>query len=670
MISFPLGRWAPATVRAFGVALVCLCALWSPAFAQHGDGAPADSLDAQARERQARSRSFIRDAPAERVHVEEVEPSFSRRLLALQRRAKSDPEGALPGMEELFEENPGDHQLRLLLARVYRDLGRLDRAEAILRSLLVDFPAAAGYRDELIRVLLRNGSEAEGLALLRNIYEGGQPRAGGYEEAASLLQGAGRYDLIEEVYRKGLAALPAHEESGRLRLLRRLLDHLSFEQRPADLLRTVAAEMLGFSPVLRQRLLEHSTSLLVDSGRDDELLALADSLAAGEHGPELAAALSGLYLSAGDYTRFAERVIQARIQGLDRPYWLFEEGERCLQGMSGDPAEQRRAAASIFDTVLALSTEVELRNRCRLELAGIRLDEDAEQRLRGDPPGETEVAELRGLLAKLRDEMPGSTWAGRALLLELRFVRDRLGNAAAADALLRDWLVDPNRGSDRETLWALELELGENLLAQDKVGAARGHFESMSRTVRAPLLMSWVRYRLCQLDILAGDLSAAQDSLAALAKDEPGGLLANDALDLALLLAESSTWPGTVREFLSGALALEFTSRPLDAAGRLLAFTREFTDDPAAPGLLYRAGQLLEEGYDGRGAIAAWTELADHHAADFRAPQGLEMASRLALRIGDRPLARLLLERLEDEHPDFPMRPGLRDLQARLTEEI
>ena len=92
-----------------------------------------------------------------------------------------------------------------------------------MRSLLADFPAATGYRDELIRVLFRRGKEAEGFALLRGIYESDHPRAGGFEEAASLLQGIARYDLIEDVYRKGLAELPAHEERGRLRLLRRQL---------------------------------------------------------------------------------------------------------------------------------------------------------------------------------------------------------------------------------------------------------------------------------------------------------------------------------------------------------------------------------------------------------------------------------------------------------------
>ena len=112
-----------ATGRARCAALVILIAIALPAAAQHADEAP-DSLDRRAR----KLPSFIRDASPERVIVQEVEPSFSRRLLRLQRQAKKDPEGALPGMEELLSENPGDHQLRLLLARIYRDLDRLDRA--------------------------------------------------------------------------------------------------------------------------------------------------------------------------------------------------------------------------------------------------------------------------------------------------------------------------------------------------------------------------------------------------------------------------------------------------------------------------------------------------------------------------------------------------------------
>ena len=55
---------------------------------------------------------------------------------------------------------------------------------------------------------------------------------------------------------------------------------------------------------------------------------------------------------------------------------------------------------------------------------------------------------------------------------------------------------------------------------------------------------------------------------------------------------------------------------------------------------------------------------------DFRAPQGLEKAARLALRMGDRALASELLARLVTEHPESPLRPGLRDLQESLEEDV
>lgn len=596
--------------------------------------------------------------------------SLPRTLLHLQQLLNRDPETAVERLEKLYEAHPTHHQLRLILGRAYRLTGRLDRAEEILRELSREYPESSGYRGELIQTLFRAGKDEEASELLRTVYRKPRPSAGNFEEAASLLMGVNRMRKVEEVYREGLTTLPREDARGRLRLARRLFELYNLESAPDRILRLLAELQPEFeSPDTAARLLTHAQRFLAEAEQPELLRPLADSLAVAPGGGKLAGVLREIYLAAGDYDAFAEQVLIAARAG--RPdTWFQEEGLRCLDDDRGDPARRRAAARRLFEAGLAeADLEPSLRAELRLRLAGIRLEEDAAARLAGEEPSEDEVAELRAMLAALRGENPASLAATRALIEELRFLRERLGRVDEADALLRAWFLEPDRAGGREIDAALELELGENLLAARRNDEAREHYTSILAGRRSGSAGAWASLRLAQILVLDGQKMAAQDSLASLAKLDPGSVLANDALDLALLLAESATWPATVQTFLDGSLALEYAGDLSGAAERLMAFAAEFPGDPASPALLYRAGELHLRALDGAAALTAWTLLADEHPDDFRAPQALEDAARLAYRLGDRPRAGKLLDRILLEHPGFPLRPGLRDLQERLEED-
>ena len=596
--------------------------------------------------------------------------SLSERMMEAQHLMESHPEQALALLEGLGEREAQHPNVRFLKAQICRQLGRGEEAETFLRALMEEFPESGGYREELARVLFMSGRDAQAMQILEQGFASERPRADDFEGAAALLQSVSRFDLIEGVYRRGLAALPASDERGRQRLIVRLLDHLLLEDRAADMLRTLAGELQhSKDPKIKQGLFEHGEQLVSELPEPRALLVLADSLSASEAGPALAGALRGLYLAAGEYEAFARRVLEVRQPPGDRPLWLYNQGLRCLtEGPPGQAEARRRAAEAIFAKLLEAKPDEELAIRARWQLIRIRKDREADRRLCGEIPSEAEIEKTLGLMSELWLKHPSSLWASEAFVVQLRYLRETLGRAEEADRLLRLWLANPDRGDDTESLWALELELGENLLALNRFDEARGHYASLVKTSRESGLTGWSRYRLAQLLILDKQLPAAQDSLAALAKEMPGSPLANDALDLALLMAESQQWPSTVREFLEGALVQELAARPVEAAERLLVFAREFPDDEAAPALLYRAGILLERGLSGKRAIESWLLLADLHAGDFRAPQGLEKAARLALRMGDRVQARELLDRLIREHPESPLRPSLKDLQESLME--
>lgn len=596
---------------------------------------------------------------------------LARQLLRIQQQMNRNPDLALARLEALDSEHPQNHQLRLQLGRAYRLTGDLVRSEEVLRALLREFPASTGYRGELIQTLFRAGKDSEASFLLRGIHDRKPPSAGKYEEAASILMAANRMRMVTEVYREGLEVLPASDERGRLRLIRRLYELYNLENDPVSILRLMAEERLKFGDSnLRRRLLDSAGSLLAEAEGPERLVPMADSLAAAADGHELAEILREIYLAVRHYERFAEQVLLAPVDTRLRGDWLHDEGLRCLNHRRGQSESRRRAAARLFTAGLeAPNLSGALRSKLRFQLARIRLNEDADARLRGEVPSDEEVSALRGHLRAMRLENPTSQWATQSLIEELRYLRVRLGAASVADSLLRSWLLEPERARGLEIEAALELELGENLLAARRFDDARGHYESILAASRSRSARNWAGFRLANLLALDGDKQAAQDSLAALAKAEPAGALANDALDLALLLAEASTWPETVVAFLDGSLALECAGDFVGAADRLLAFAVKFPEDPASPALLYRAGLLYLGALRGPVALEAWLLLADKHPDHFRAPQALEQAARLSFRIGDRARARELLERILVEHPTFPLRPSLRDLQDSLEED-
>ncbi len=596
---------------------------------------------------------------------------LTRQLLGIQRLMRRDPEEAVSRMETLYLEHSRSHQLRLQLARACRLTGRLERSEELLRSLLDEYPESSGYRNELILTLFRAGKDAAADQLLAEITADRPARASAFEEAASLLMNANRMRRVESVYREGLGALPPKDERGRLRLLLRLFEVLSMEGASDRILLLLAETRPGFDdPSLRGRLMGYGERFLSESEDSEELIPMADSLAAAPDGRAMAEILREIYLAVGDHEGFATQVLRAPVPSELRPTWFHDEGMRCLDDRRGDPGPRRAAAARLFEAGLERIDEVHpLRARLRLQLARLRLEADAEARLRGELPGEENVAALRGLLQNVREDNPGSEWSTYALIEELRFLRERLRAVEEAEALLRAWFLEPERARGLVVEGALELELGETLMASGRFEEARGHFLAIHSAQRSGNATSWAAFRLAQLLVLDGDKAAAQDSLAGIAEARPGGALANDALDLALLLAESAAWPSTVQAFLDGSFTLEYAGDREGAAVRLHAFAIEFPDDPASPALLYRAGQLFLQALRGEPALAAWLLLADHHPDSFRAPQALEQAARLALRIGDPARARLLLERILLEHPAFPLRPGLRDLQEQLEED-
>jgi len=596
-------------------------------------------------------------------------------LYRAQSLMRSRPDLALEMLRELVEAHPGQDHLRFELARAHLRLDQFEEAESILRELLERSPGSAGIVSELILLMLRSGREEEGRRLAEEAFLTPPLRDRSFRDLARLYREADRYDLAEEAYLLGLRRLPDSDQRGRVRLMEGLITEYALNGRTKAMLEAyldwpgeAAKDPATLSLMRRiERKLREMDELAAE-------VALADSLAVGVEGAKLAPLLREIYFAARDWDAYLREVERSFPKDFrERQSWLAGEARRC--------EDWPPAARSIWTRVLEDDPRSFEGRQARLALLRLDIEDDALDRLRG---GEG-IEGLAGELAALASVDFSAEVNLEISLARQDLLRRVLGDAPAAEAALREDLLRPYGWFPLLGKWRLEAELGLDLLAQERIDEARAlysdlleasrprvdvpaYLEDLPRMLQRAESHLASRYQLARIAILDGD-AGAQDSLAAIAKEFPSSRQANDALEDALLLAESASWPKSLSELLTGSLELEILQRPLKAAERLVPFTEEFPGDAATAPLLYRSGLLYERGLRGREALEAWERLAadfpDHH----RAVPALERAARLSLRMGEVARARELLERIIVEHPDATQVPGLRELRDRLEEE-
>ena len=603
--------------------------------------------------------------------------NLAQRLQSAQSLMRARPDLALDLLQQLNREYPGQDHLLFEMSRAQVLLEQYDEAELLLRDLLSRSPLSLGIGTELAKLLLRTGREAEGRRMAEEMYLAGSYRSSSFAALADLYRSVDRYDLAESAYKLGLERLSPRDERGRARLFEGLLQEYSIGGRPEAILTAFADWPHDYKEHPPTRNLVRSAERLLREHEDlPQLSSLADSLGTAPSGERLAPLLREIHFAGGDWESYL-REVQRAYPGEDSAQraWLKNEARRC--------EEQPRVARRIWEILLAEGGASPEGRQAQLALLLLDLEADAVTRLRGEP-GDANLAEE---LADLCDRNWGDDQNLQICLARQDFLRRRLGEAAAAEEAIREALLKPFAWFPRHETWRLEIELGLDLLALEREDEARGLFEALAAATgtdgavdpSAMVELSRLRqrgeahlaarYHLARTDILTGGLQAAQDSLAELAKEYPSAREANDALEDALLLAESAQWPQSLAKLMRGSLELEIRQRPLEAAERLALFVDEFPEDESLPTLLFRMGTLYEEAYRSGEAIEVWTRLERDFPEHHRAASALERAARLSLRMGDAARARQFIEGLMDRHPESTQLPGLRELREQVSEE-
>jgi tetratricopeptide (TPR) repeat protein len=147
------------------------------------------------------------------------------------------------------------------------------------------------------------------------------------------------------------------------------------------------------------------------------------------------------------------------------------------------------------------------------------------------------------VLAKVRAGSPGSTRLYSAQVLLARHTRDVLKDPAAAAQRLERLLLNlelPIKG-----IALCRLELGLSHMAAGDTARARTVLTRLGRGARFREAAGHAHYHLARLDLAQGNWDTARERLSAVALENAQADYANDALELAVLVAEEQARPNS-----------------------------------------------------------------------------------------------------------------------------
>ncbi|MBK6898937.1 MAG: hypothetical protein IPH09_06595 [bacterium] len=529
-----------------------------------------------------------------------------------------DDERAADLCREGLRERPG--QLRLLRALAGAEMarGRLPEARAALDELFAASPNRATSVADAVGLWRAHGHPAEALALCDSLRAAqGDARVFQRQRAACLLE----LDRVEDGVAEAAGELAANPLN--LPLVRdELLDLLPARSQRE---RAVAALAQLDRDAPAARLLR--AELLLRLGRADAAAAatadLADDPAAAQvllHAASILAKELPLETEAGTIRPVAD--------------WLLAT----LEKLAGSAAVPRGQQLKVLDLLAGVCEDVLV-----LDTPG---------------PDRAEAARrLDAVLELVRARSPGSTRLYSARIRLAAYTRDVLGRPAEAAATLERLLVDLDLPLEGVAL--ARLALGETYLAARDTARARTVLTRLGRSPQYRDAAGRAHYLLALLDFAQGGWETARDRLASVALDGSASDVANDALDLGLLIAEELMQPTGGPSRLAAYAPAVGAALVRDDAARLAAlqaFVRDVAGDAAEDRLLDRvrlelAETLLRAG-DADGAASQCRLVSTAHPSGPLAPRALLREGAALVAAGRAQDGRAAWERLLLQYPD------------------
>lgn len=555
--------------------------------------------------------------------------------------------------------------LRRRLARLYRDFDRWQDLEGLL--LENDDPAKMdiGQLRLLAEALYELDRPSEGRAVLQRILDRDPSDASLARLVANVLSQRGLYAEAIEVYLAARQRLATpHEFAQNLgQLYARLRRPVEAAREYA---RAVVASPLNLS-LMRGQILELSNRFPDQASR---MLAAVDDVASDEpEVPQLGIVAAELLVRSGHDEEAWERVqpllddpelvqellrmalaglADSRLPGADAGRVLdrLSLSARVARGLLGNPSLPGSLEPRVYDTLVR-------------SLLGI-LENDAFRRL--DPDlRQRRVDEVRETVLQMQREFAGNRLTQTAVLRLAEVYAEGLRRPQDALALYRAITLDPN--APKEQMQIARLGLARCTVAVGDTARARELFEAIGQDMDFVEGQGRAQYHLGLLDFMGGDYATAADRFKAVAMEQPRADYTNDALELAVILAEEemngvadstglrlyghtlyakATFDDDQREALLSRLAAEGDS-PVHQRARL-ELARE----------LRKRGHLEE-------ALLICDRLVGSAPDSRYAPSTLDLSAAIALELGRPEEARTRWERLLVDYGEYVMLDKVRD---------
>jgi tetratricopeptide (TPR) repeat protein len=276
------------------------------------------------------------------------------------------------------------------------------------------------------------------------------------------------------------------------------------------------------------------------------------------------------------------------------------------------------------------------------------------------------LEDSRLAVLEMNQRYPGNRMAEAATLRLAEVYTDGLGDADKAIELFDAVVEDPSASAENIAL--ARIGLARAYVVGGDTLQARQAFERIGRDTQNPATQSRANYHLGLLDFMSGEFQEAEDRLKAVALKSPRASFTNDALDLAILIAEENFGGAPDDEGLRtyGVMLYQRATHQREEMRATLVTIAEREMSPVRD----RARLNLAEWHEARGETDValyWIDrLVDDAPMSRDVPRALDLRADLLIELGREGQARETLERILLDYEDYVMVDRVRDRLAEL----
>lgn len=236
------------------------------------------------------------------------------------------------------------------------------------------------------------------------------------------------------------------------------------------------------------------------------------------------------------------------------------------------------------------------------------------------------------------------------LKIKAHFATFNLKNAEQGKAILKSVLEMP---LNKYQVADVKMELADVMLFEEKFNQALLYYSQIEEDMKNDVIGQEASFKTARTSYFKNDFEWATHQLKVL-KSASSQLIANDALDLYLLISDNSQEDSTqvaLRKF-SRADFLLYQGKKKEALNDFLAILKENKGDAIEPVTLLRIGKIQEEQLDYNAALANYQRILDNFKDCIYIDEALFYSAELYNQLKDPEKAKPLYERIITQHPD------------------